>query len=85
MELDMLPGQEEIKSDVCGNHNFYLDMHLMNDENPDVVLRTVQVLDHLKDPRTLETLRSALSHHDHNVVHAAITAIGHLGSQKGSS
>jgi HEAT repeat protein len=82
MGLDTLTEQEEIRSDICGNHTFYSDLHLMNDENPDVVLRTVQVLDHLKDPRALEALRSLLSHPDHSVVRAAIIAIGHLGDDR---
>lgn len=85
MGLNTLSEQEKLRFDVCGNHAFYLDLHLMNDENPDVMLKTVQVLDHLKDPRALEALRSALNHPDHNVVQAAIIAIGHVGDDRAVS
>ncbi|MDJ0766833.1 MAG: HEAT repeat domain-containing protein [Myxococcota bacterium] len=56
-----------------------LGISLLKDRDPDVVLQAVLLLDHLKDPRTLQPLRGLLEHPNANVVQATIVAIGHIG------
>ncbi len=70
-------GLEMLKS--RGSQAVSLGVSLLSDRDGDVVLQAVLLLDHLRDPRSLEPLRGALSHPNPNVVQAAILAIGHLG------
>ena len=65
-----------------GRRSFSLAAELLADLEPDVVLQGVLILDHLKDPRAVEPLRSVLHHADPNVEQAAIVAIGHLGDAR---
>src|SRR5262249_5586366 len=65
-----------------GSRSFAVALRLLKDGDPDVVLQSVLILDHLRDPRALEPLRGALSHSDPNVVQAAILAIGRLGNAR---
>lgn len=53
---------------------------LLGDADADVVLQAVLLLDHLKDPRTVEPLRRVLRHPGPNIVQAAIVALGHVGN-----
>ncbi len=82
MTISALMEREELKFDVSSNHAFSFALHLLMDDDPDIVFQAVQVLDHLKDPRALETLRFLLCHSDPNVVQSAIMAIGHLGDER---
>lgn len=56
-----------------------LGISLLRDRDPDVVLQSVLLLDHLKDPRSLQPLRALLEHPNANVVQATILATGHIG------
>jgi HEAT repeat protein len=65
-----------------GRRSFTLAARLLSDDDPDVVLQGVLILDHIKDPRAVEPLRSVLNHADPNIVQAAIVAIGHVGDAR---
>lgn len=73
-------GLEMLK--MRGARALSLAVHLLDDEDDDVVLQAVLVLGHVKDPRALEPLRRRLRHRDPNVVQAAITAIGKIGDAR---
>lgn len=73
-------GVEMLK--MRGNRGFSLTLQLLKDGDPDVVLQSVLVLTHLRDPRALEPLRSVLHHPDPNVIQEAIVAIGQLGDAR---
>lgn len=64
------------------NRAFSIALRLIREANPDIVIQAIQILDHLNDPRSLETLQSVLHHSDINVVHAAIIALGNLGNTR---
>ena len=70
-------GLEMLK--LRGPKSVDLGISLLTDRDSDVVLQSVMLLDHLKDPRALEPLRGVLRHANANVVQAAIVAIGQLG------
>lgn len=53
--------------------------HLLEDENPDVVLQAVLVLSHLRDRKALPALIQVLDHGDPNIVQEAVLALGRLG------
>ena len=57
-----------------------LAVQLLGDADSDVVLQAVLLLDHLKDPRSVEPLKRVLKHASPNVVQAAIVALGHIGN-----
>ncbi|HEX5759895.1 MAG TPA: HEAT repeat domain-containing protein [Thermoanaerobaculia bacterium] len=65
-----------------GGRSFPLAVRLLKDPDVDVALQAVLILDHLRDPRALGTLRTVLEHPDANVVQAAIVAIGKLGDAR---
>lgn len=56
-----------------------LSLRLLHDPDPDVVLQAVLALDHSRDPRAVDPLRSILRHDNTNIVQAAILALGHIG------
>lgn len=57
-----------------------LAVSLLEDRDPDVVLQAVVLLDHIRDPRALEPLRSVLKHSNNaNLSQSVILAIGHVG------
>jgi len=62
-----------------GTKSFTLAVALLRDDDDDVALQGILILDHIKDPRAVEPLRSSLHHENHNLAQAAIVAIGHLG------
>jgi HEAT repeat protein len=62
-----------------GARSFTLAVGLLRDEDDDVALQGVLILDHIKDPRAVEPLRSTLHNENPNLAQAAIVAIGHLG------
>jgi HEAT repeat protein len=62
-----------------GTKSFTLAVGLLRDEDDDVALQGILILDHVKDPRAVEPLRSILHHENPNLAQAAIVAIGHLG------
>ena len=57
-----------------------LAVQLLGDADSDVVLQAVLLLDHLKDPRSVEPLKRVLTHASPNVVQAALVALGHIGN-----
>ena len=63
-----------------GAESASLAVQLLADADSDVVLQAVLLLDHLKDPRTVEPLKRVLKHANPNVVQAAIVALGHVGN-----
>jgi len=54
---------------------------LLEDRDDDVVLQAVLALDRIRDPRAADAMRHVLPHPNLNVAQAAVTALGHLGSQ----
>jgi HEAT repeat protein len=62
-----------------GSRSFGLAVELLRDEDDDVALQGILILDHIKDPRAVEPLRSTLHNENPNMAQAAIVAIGHLG------
>jgi HEAT repeat protein len=58
---------------------------LAKDRDPDVVLQAVLILDHFRDPRSLQTFLFLLRHNNLNVVQATITAIGNLGNESATA
>jgi HEAT repeat protein len=85
MSISTFLEHKQLKFDEKGNHSFSFALSLLQDNNPDTVLQAIQVLNHLKDPRVLEMLRSLLYHPDPNGVQAAIITIGHLGDDRSVS
>ena len=67
---------------IKGLSSFPLLINLLHDADSDVTLQAILVLDHLRNPRTLEPLRQMLRHKDPNIVQAAIVALGHLGDHR---
>ncbi|MDH3253873.1 MAG: HEAT repeat domain-containing protein [Acidobacteriota bacterium] len=65
-----------------GSSSFSLAIELLRDNDADVALQGILILDHIKDPRAVEPLRSSLHHEDANLAQAAIVAIGHLGDAR---
>jgi HEAT repeat protein len=63
-----------------GSRSYPVAIRLLRDSDPDVVLQSVLLLDHLRDPRALGPLRATLTHPDPNVVQGAILAVGRLGN-----
>lgn len=53
-----------------------LATHLLQDQDPDIVLQAVRVLSHLRDRSSVESLIKALEHQNPNVVHETINALG---------
>jgi HEAT repeat protein len=62
-----------------GTRSFTLAVELLRDDDDDVALQGILILDHVKDPRAVEPLRSSLHHENPNLAQAAIAAVGHLG------
>ena len=62
-----------------GSRSFTLAVELLRDPDDDVALQGILILDHIKDPRAVEPLRSTLHHENPNLAQAAIVAVGHLG------
>lgn len=65
-----------------GSRSFSAALRLLKDADADVVLQAVLILEHLRDPRALESLRGVLDHPDPNVIQAAILATGKLGNTR---
>lgn len=65
-----------------GSRSFSLAVELLRDEDADVALQGILIVDHIKDPRAVEPLRSTLHNDDPNIAQAAIVAIGHLGDSR---
>ncbi|HYG62463.1 MAG TPA: HEAT repeat domain-containing protein, partial [Thermoanaerobaculia bacterium] len=65
-----------------GGRSFPLALRLLKDPDDDVALQAVLILDHLRDPRALEPLRTVLDHNDTNVTQAALLAMGKLGDAR---
>jgi len=59
-----------------------LACHLLDDEDPDIVLQAVMVLSHLRDRKAREPLVRVLEHQDPNVVQETILALGRLGDTR---
>lgn len=73
-------GLEMLK--LRGQSALPLAVELLRDPDSDVILQAVLLLDHYRDPRAVEPLRSMLGHPDLNVVQATITALGRLGDSR---
>ena len=82
MAMGTLTEYEKLPLEINRNTMFSSALGFTKNDNPKVVLQAVQILDHLRDPRALETLISFLYSPDLCVVQAAITAIGHLGNSR---
>ena len=72
-------GLEMLK--LRGRRSFATAVQLLGDDDDDVVLQGVLLLDAIGDPRAWPRLRPLLRRSNENIVQAAITAAGRLGSR----